>query len=176
MRSLETPEQRWGSSPKQYHRTGEVSAGSVIDRLAPDDAANLQAFSQLFLTTARQRNVQPHLILAGSAADLNSKYQDIDLLVHVEPVKKVPEFAVFVESSLEASKDLNVLVSHSHGSLILMRKLVTTHQVSLKFMDANYLQKGVAFDVTFANAKDGTYRDVLAFHQANNLAFCELPI
>lgn len=173
MKTIETPEERWGDCSRPYHLTGEVSAVTVFNRLSPNDLVNLQSFSRLLLHAAQQYNVRTHVLLVGSAADLDSgNYHDIDLLVHVEPVKKNQEFALFVESSLKKTKDINVL--HSHSSLILMRKMATSHKVILKFMNSNCPQQGVVFDVNFADSKDGTYEDVLAFHRTNHLAFCEL--
>lgn len=125
------------------------------------------------VTFSRQHDVQMHLILAGSATNLNTKnYHDLDLLVHVEPAEKRQAFATYAISALEANERLIV---STRGSLILLRQKTAGASIYFRYADQYFNQTGVPFDVTFSDSKDGTFEDIVAFHRTNNLAFCEIP-
>jgi hypothetical protein len=173
MTVLETPEQRWGSCPKPFNLTGETSAIEAFSKLSPHDIRNLQLFSKRIELSAHEYDVQPHLLLAGSAANLNSRnYKDLDLLVHIEPVEKRKKFAEHVISIIEAEDQ--VIVS-SRGSLLLLRQLTgNSSGIYFRYTDELYNQIGVPFDVSFSDAEGGTYEDILTFHRINHLSFCEL--
>jgi hypothetical protein len=169
---LETPEQRWRLHEKPFHRTGEVSETEYLQRLNQNDSLYLKILFNHLQLIAAFTETQSHILAVGSSADLQSKYDDIDLLICPEKQQVRSDFAYLAYNSLKNDSQLVTLQKYPKGSAVISHaqyapfKLFTFAAITTKTPG-----EFKVFDMTFLGEDGGSFTDVLLYHHQNNLAF-----
>ncbi len=174
MSVIETPEQRWDTTLKPLHQTGEVTWEVLLSRLSPPDVTNMRTLSKLITDTAQTYKVKTKSLLVGSGADLSDpEYRDLDIFVHTEPLEKRQMIASKVFATLKS--DYHIM-TYPRGSAITFRDIRKPNQFMFGFTDAENVRIGAPIDLTFSDSTDGSYEVVRDYHRFFKLAFCELPV